>query len=113
MAGVDHFLVYMQTAVKYRILYIHQEMVYTSHFLIFSRPKPGGGVYFWGPHKWYTHVQKQTSGIYLLIIWFSIDFNQKPFKWSGTCVNASAVVFASNFYVEMDKFIGQSIWSKH
>ena len=74
--GVQHFLVYMQT-VKYAAthtpprgrtahpwggrrralcvcfaaylnsLHIHQEMVYTSPFLIFSRPKPGGGVYIY------------------------------------------------------------------
>jgi len=68
MAGVDHFLVYMQTTIKstfsiyttpgarsapgvvyiqiatfYSGFHIHQEMVYTSHFLIFSGPKPGGG----------------------------------------------------------------------
>jgi len=78
MSAVDHFLVYMQPAVKYRSLYIHhpggaarprggvyrgccilgslhvhEEIVYTSHFLIFSRPKPGGGVYIWCPHDVY------------------------------------------------------------
>ena len=36
-------VVYIQTAVFWSSLHIHQEMVYTSHFLIFSRPKPGGG----------------------------------------------------------------------
>ena len=59
MAGVYHFLVYMQTAPEYNtfLVYIqsallwgslhsrHQEMLYTSHFLIFPMPKPGGGVY--------------------------------------------------------------------
>ena len=68
VAGEYHFLVYMQTAqicsnthkARLRrsappwccvfaaclsILHIHQEIVCTSHFLIFSRPGPGGGVY--------------------------------------------------------------------
>jgi len=45
MAGVDDLVVYMQTAVKYSSLYIH----HPSHFPIFSRPQPGGGVYLWGP----------------------------------------------------------------
>jgi len=70
MSGVDHFLVYMQTAVKYRSMYIHhpwvvyiesvvfhsslhihQEMVYNSHSLNFSRPKPGCGAYIWCPYN--------------------------------------------------------------
>ena len=25
-------------------------MVYTSYFLTFSKPKPGGRVYLWGPY---------------------------------------------------------------
>ena len=68
MSGVYHFLVNMQTAQKYHSVYIHhhggapvvvyiesvvfwvslhihQEIIYTSHFLIFSKPKPDGGVY--------------------------------------------------------------------
>jgi len=61
MAGVDDLVVYMQTAVKYSSLYIqklyiesvvfysslhiHHQIVHTSHFPIFSRPQPGGGVY--------------------------------------------------------------------
>ena len=60
MAGVDDLVVYMQTAVKYSSLYIesvvfyhslhiHHQIGQTSHFPIFSRPKPGGGVYLWGP----------------------------------------------------------------
>ena len=32
-------------------LHIHQEMVYTSHFLIVLWPKHGGGVYIWCPRK--------------------------------------------------------------
>jgi len=39
MAGVDHLVVYMQTAVKYSSLYIHQ-MVRASHFPIFLGPNP-------------------------------------------------------------------------
>ena len=75
MAGVDHLVVYMQTAVKYSGLYIchpvarrapgvvyiesvvfysslniHHQIVHKSHFPIFSRPQPGGGVYLWGPN---------------------------------------------------------------
>jgi len=50
MAGVDDLVVYMQTAVKYSSLYIHHQIVHTSNFPIFSRPKPGGGVYLWGPN---------------------------------------------------------------
>jgi len=58
MAGVDDLVVYMQTSVKYNSLYIHHpggashphhQIVHTSHFPIFSSPKPGGGVYLWGP----------------------------------------------------------------
>jgi len=49
MAGVDDLVVYMQTAVKYSSLHIHHQIVHTSHFPIFSRPQPGGGVYLWGP----------------------------------------------------------------
>jgi len=36
MAGVDHLVVYMETALKYNTF--------------ISRPKPGGGIYLWGPH---------------------------------------------------------------
>jgi len=47
-------VVYIQTAVFYSSLHIHHQIVHTSHFPIFSRPKlkPGGGVYLWGrnPH---------------------------------------------------------------
>ena len=50
IAGVDDLVVYIQTAVFYSSLHIHHQMVHTSHFPIFSRPKPGGGVYLWGPH---------------------------------------------------------------
>jgi len=49
MAGVHHLVVYMQTAVKDSSVYIHHQIVHTSHFPIFSKPKPGGGVYLWGP----------------------------------------------------------------
>ena len=77
MAGVDDLVVYTQTAVKYNTFYIHtpgvrsapgvvyiqtvvfysslhihHQIVHTSHFPIFSRPKPGGGVYLWAPHLW-------------------------------------------------------------
>ena len=65
MAGADQLGVYMQTAVKYsalgvvhiesvvfhRSLHMHYQMDHTSHFLIFSTPKPGGGVYLWGPNN--------------------------------------------------------------
>jgi len=68
MAGVDNLVVYMQSAVKhstfyihpgvvyiqtgvfYSSLHIHHQMVHTSHFTIFSRPEPGGGVYLRGPN---------------------------------------------------------------
>jgi len=69
MAGVDHLVVYMQTAIKYNSLYvhhpgvvyiesvvfysslhIHHHMVHNNHFPIFSRPKPSGGVHLWGPY---------------------------------------------------------------
>jgi len=68
MAGVDYLVVHMQTAVKYNNFYIHHpggakrprlvyiqtavfysslhihlQMVQSSHFPIFSWPKPGGG----------------------------------------------------------------------
>ena len=74
MAGVDDLVVYMQTAVNTavciyttpgalrapRVVYIesvvfysslqtHHQIVHTSHFPIFSKPKRGGGVYLWGP----------------------------------------------------------------
>ena len=45
--GVYHVLVYVQTVVFWGSLHVHQEMAYTSHFLNFSRPKPGGGVYIY------------------------------------------------------------------
>jgi len=68
MAGVDHLVVYMQTAltytgalrapevvyiesvVFYSSLHIHHQIVRISHFPIFCRPEPGGGVYIWGPN---------------------------------------------------------------
>ena len=50
MAGVYPFFVYIESVVFWGRLHIHQEMAYTSHFLILSRPKPGGGVYIWCPH---------------------------------------------------------------
>ena len=37
-------VVYIQTAVFYNSLHIHHQIVHTSHFPIFSRPKPGGGI---------------------------------------------------------------------
>jgi len=43
-------LLYMQIVVKYNPFYIHHQIVHTSHFPIFSRPQPGGGVYLWGPN---------------------------------------------------------------
>ena len=49
-AGVDHFLVYIESVV------FLQQIAYTSRnglhqpFLYSSTPKPGGGVYFWNPH---------------------------------------------------------------
>jgi len=42
-------VVYLQTAVFYSSLHVHHQIVLTSHFPILSRPKPGGGVYLWGP----------------------------------------------------------------
>ena len=50
MAGVDDLVVYIQTAVFYSSLHIHNQIVHTSHFPILSRPKPGGGVYLWDPN---------------------------------------------------------------
>ena len=50
MAGVDDMVVYMQTVLKCNTFYIHHQIVHTSHFPIFFKPKPGGGVYLWGPH---------------------------------------------------------------
>ena len=43
-------VVYIESVVFFSSLHIHQEMVYTSYSLIFSRTKSGGGVYFWGPY---------------------------------------------------------------
>ena len=71
MAGVDDLVVYMQTAVKYNTFYIqtavfynrlhiHHQIVHTSHFRIFSRPKPGGGVYLWGPKIRKTQIMSAT-----------------------------------------------------
>jgi len=73
MAGVDHLVancckiqqfvytpplgrsappgvVYIESVVFYSSLHIHHQMVHTRHFLIFSKPQPGDGVYLWGPH---------------------------------------------------------------
>jgi len=75
MAGVDDLVVYMQTALNtavciyttpgalrapgvvyiesvvfYSSLRIHYQIVHTRHFPIFCMPKPGGGVYLWGPN---------------------------------------------------------------
>ena len=44
-------VVYILTAVFYSSSDIHQEIVYTSHVPIFSKPKPGGGVYIWGAYE--------------------------------------------------------------
>jgi len=77
MGGVHHLVVYMQTAVNtevciyttpgalrasgvvyiesvvfYSSWHIHHQVVHTSHFPIFPRPKPGGGVYLSGPKTW-------------------------------------------------------------
>jgi len=87
MARVDHLVVYMQTGVKFSSLYIHHpgggarprggvntnccilsilhiqhQTVHTNHIPIFSRPKPGGGVYLWGPRKGKIAGQRQGSG---------------------------------------------------
>jgi len=46
-------VVYIQTVVFYISLHIYHQIVHASHFLIFSRPKPGGGVvYLWGPNPY-------------------------------------------------------------
>jgi len=37
-------VVYIQKAVFYSSLHIHHQIVNTSHFPIFSRPKLGGGI---------------------------------------------------------------------
>jgi len=42
-------VVYIQTAVFHSSLHTHHQIVHTSHFHILSTPKPGGGVYLWGP----------------------------------------------------------------
>ena len=41
-------VVYIETAVFFCSLHIQQGLVYTSHFLVFSRLKPGGGVNIYG-----------------------------------------------------------------
>jgi len=43
-------VVYIESVVFYSSLHIHHQIVHTSHFPIFSRPQPGGGVYPWGPN---------------------------------------------------------------
>jgi len=43
--------VYIESVVFYSSLHIHHQIVHTSHFPIFSKPKPGGGVYLWGPNN--------------------------------------------------------------
>ena len=97
MAGVDHLVVYMQTVVKYNtfymhhpggvqcprggvytncsiVQYIHEEVVYTSHFLIFSKPKPGGGVYIWCPQCMLHPVTPTPEAVndqfYVITNWF-------------------------------------------
>jgi len=45
-------VVYITSDVFYSNLHIHHQIVHTSHFLIFPRPKPGGGVYLCGPNTW-------------------------------------------------------------
>jgi len=62
IVGVYHILVYMQTAQIYSNIYIHQEMVYTSHFPIFSRPKPGGGVYIYTYIYIYIYIHGVARG---------------------------------------------------
>ena len=42
-------VLYIESVLFYSSLHIHHQIVHTSHFSIFSRPKPGGGVYLWGP----------------------------------------------------------------
>jgi len=49
--GAVHVVVYIDIVVYLGSLHIHQEMAYTTHFLILSRPKPGGGVYMYGVPK--------------------------------------------------------------
>jgi len=61
MAGVDDLVVYIQTAVFYRSLHIHHQIVHTSHFPIFSMPQPGGGVYLWGPNTMVFPKNDRTS----------------------------------------------------
>ena len=43
-------VVYIESIVFYSSLNIHHQIVHTSHFPISSMPKPGGGVYLWGPN---------------------------------------------------------------
>jgi len=50
MAGVDDLMGYIESVVFYSSLHIHHLIVHASHFPIFSRPQPGGGVYLWGPN---------------------------------------------------------------
>jgi len=42
-----HFWAVVYLAAYLSSLHPHQKVVYASHFLIFSRPKPGGGVYIY------------------------------------------------------------------
>jgi len=49
-------VVYIESVVLWGSLHIHQEMVYTSHVLIFSRPKTWGGVYIYTVYIYYIYT---------------------------------------------------------
>ena len=89
MAGVDDWVVYIQTAVFYISLYIHHpggasrpgasvvfysslhihhQIVHTSHSPIFSRPKPGGGVYLWVPNYTLLRLYPHDSNLYCTLL---------------------------------------------
>ena len=73
-------VVYIESVVIYHSLHIHHQIVHTSHFPIFSRPKPGGGVYLLGPYNgtssrtWKRVKTNQQIVSYCILLGYLADF---------------------------------------
>jgi len=68
-------VVYIESVVFYNTFHIHHQIVHTSHFPIFSRAQPGGGVYLWGPS---TGISELAIIFYKLLLCIYVGVRNRP-----------------------------------